>query len=45
MRVAACCDSEPPCILCPLRPENAHRSLKQLRAAGLYANLPKLGFE
>ncbi len=39
LRKLACCASEPPCILCPLLPENAHRSLKELAAAGLKANL------
>ncbi len=44
LRVAACCNSEPPCLLCPLRPENAGRSLRELRNEGLFANLVKLGF-
>lgn len=44
LREAACCRSEPPCPLCPLRPENAGRSLRELRDEGLYANLEKLGF-
>ncbi len=44
LRQAACCDSEPPCLLCPLRPENSRRSLRELRNEGLYANLVKLGF-
>lgn len=35
-RALACCDSEPPCVLCPLREENARRSLKELAQAGLY---------
>ena len=39
LRRLACCDAEPPCILCPLRPENAHRSLRELAAAGLKGNL------
>ncbi len=34
-REAACCHAEPECVLCPLRPENADRNLKQLWAAGL----------
>lgn len=44
LREAACCRSEPECLLCPLRPENGHRSLSELRDAGLYANLERLGF-
>lgn len=39
MRRLACCASEPECVLCPLSPENAHRSLKELAEAGLRANL------
>ncbi|MEA3190247.1 MAG: hypothetical protein QOD77_829 [Thermoplasmata archaeon] len=39
MRELACCRSEPECVLCPLRPENAGRSLKELALAGLRANL------
>ena len=34
-REAACCRAEPECVLCPLRSENAERSLAQLKAAGL----------
>ncbi|HLF15877.1 MAG TPA: hypothetical protein VI796_00360 [Candidatus Thermoplasmatota archaeon] len=34
-RQAACCRSEPECVLCPLLPANAHRSLEELWAAGL----------
>lgn len=44
-RDAACCASEPECVLCPLRPENADSSLQELWRRGLYANLPRLGFE
>jgi hypothetical protein len=36
-REAACCHAEPECVLCPLRPENAARTVAELRAAGLYA--------
>ena len=35
MRRQACCDAEPMCVLCPLRPENANRPLAELWAAGL----------
>lgn len=35
LRRAACCDAEPKCVLCPLRPENARRPLSELWAAGL----------
>jgi len=34
-RRMACCDAEPMCVLCPLRPENAKRPLASLWAAGL----------
>ncbi len=44
LRAEACCASEPECVLCPLRPENADQSLADLWRRGLYANLPKLGF-
>ncbi len=44
LRAEACCASEPECVLCPLRPENADLSLADLWRRGLYANLPKLGF-
>lgn len=43
-RAAACCGSEPECVLCPLDARNAHLSLQQLWDQGLYANLPRLGF-
>lgn len=43
LRKLACCESEPPCVLCPLLPENASRSLKELAAAGLKANLYSAG--
>jgi hypothetical protein len=39
MRQVACCHAEPECVLCPLRPENEGRSLAELAAAGLKANL------
>ena len=39
MRRAACCDAEPMCVLCPLRPENAARPLRDLWAAGLFKRL------
>lgn len=39
LRALSCCKSEPECPLCPLLPQNAHRSLKELAEAGLYANL------
>lgn len=42
LRRLACCQSEPECILCPLLPHNAHRSLKELAEAGLRANLDKV---
>lgn len=45
LREAACCRSEPECLLCPLLPQNAARSLRELRDEGLYANLVSLGFE
>jgi len=35
MRRMACCDSQPRCTTCPVRPENAHRSLKELAQASL----------
>ncbi len=35
MRRAACCDAEPMCVLCPLRPDNANRPLSELWTAGL----------
>ena len=41
-RRMACCDAEPWCVLCPLRPENARLSLAELKAAGLRGNLDKL---
>jgi hypothetical protein len=43
LRRAACCDAEPLCVLCPLRPENAGRSLAELKAAGLRGRLPEIG--
>ena len=43
LRRRACCRSEPECPLCPLAPANAQRSLAELRALGLRANLPELG--
>lgn len=43
LRRAACCDAEPLCVLCPLRPENASRSLADLKAQGLRGRLPELG--
>lgn len=42
-RRAVCCDAEPLCVLCPLRPENAARPLAELRAAGLRARFAELG--
>ncbi len=33
MRRLACCDSEVACLHCPMRPENRHRSLKELAEA------------
>jgi hypothetical protein len=39
LRRLACCQSEPECILCPLLPQNAQRSLRELATAGLRANL------
>lgn len=44
LRRAVCCDAEPMCALCPLRPENAARSLAELRAHGLRARFRELGF-
>lgn len=35
LRRMACCDAEPRCVLCPLRPENARLPLSELWAAGL----------
>lgn len=35
LRLLACCEAEPKCVLCPLRPENARRSLDELWNAGL----------
>lgn len=32
-RRLACCGAEPRCVLCPLRPENRHRGLKELAEA------------
>lgn len=43
MRRAACCAAEPPCVLCPLLPENAGRGLRDLKAAGLRGNLHLVG--
>lgn len=43
LREAACCQSEPECLLCPLLPANAGRSLTELRDAGLYARLHEVG--
>lgn len=43
LRRLACCGSEPECVLCPLLPVNAGRSLKELAEAGLRANLPAAG--
>lgn len=45
MRELACCRSEPECVLCPLRPENAHRSLKELALAGLRGHLREAGVD
>jgi hypothetical protein len=42
LRRLACCDAEPMCVLCPLRPENAHLSLKELAAAGLKGHLDRV---
>ena len=39
LRRRACCGAEPPCVLCPLLPANAHRSLHELVAEGLRGNL------
>jgi hypothetical protein len=38
-REKACCRSEPECVLCPLLPQNELRSLAELKAMGLKANL------
>lgn len=43
LRRAVCCDAEPLCVLCPLRPENSARSLTELKAAGLRARFVELG--
>lgn len=43
LRRAVCCDAEPLCALCPLRPENSARSLADLKAAGLRARFTELG--
>ncbi|MGB0652233.1 MAG: hypothetical protein ACPGQL_03445 [Thermoplasmatota archaeon] len=39
-RRMACCDSRPRCQACPVRPENAHRSLKELTEALLLGEAP-----
>lgn len=43
LRERACCHSEPECPLCPLLPQNAERSLAELKAMGLRANLADVG--
>lgn len=43
LRRQVCCDAEPMCALCPLRPENSRRSLAELKAAGLRARFTELG--
>lgn len=43
LRLRACCGSEPECPLCPLLPQNAHRSLRDLQVMGLRANLHEVG--
>jgi hypothetical protein len=43
LRRAACCEAEPMCALCPLRPENARLALAELKAQGLRGRLPELG--
>jgi hypothetical protein len=45
LRRLACCASEPPCILCPLLPANAGRSLKELALLGLKANLDQVDLD
>lgn len=35
LRRQSCCASEPACPTCPLRPENARKSLRQLAAEAL----------
>lgn len=37
LRRDVCCHAEPECLLCPLRPEQARRSILELEAEGLYA--------
>lgn len=37
LRGSICCHAEPECLLCPLRPENARRTILELEAEGLYA--------
>jgi hypothetical protein len=44
-RRLACCGSEPPCLLCPMLPANATRSLKELAMEGLRANLREAGVD
>lgn len=39
LRRMACCASEPPCVLCPLLPQNEGLSLRELAALGLKANV------
>lgn len=39
LRRLACCASEPPCVLCPLSPQNERLSLRELAALGLKANV------
>ena len=43
LRRAVCCDAEPLCVLCPLRPENASRGLAELKASGLRARFVEMG--
>jgi hypothetical protein len=39
LRKLACCASEPPCVLCPLLPQNEAIPLRDQAALGLKANL------
>jgi adenine-specific DNA glycosylase len=38
-----CCEAEPMCVLCPLRQENAMRSLAELKASGLKGRFAEAG--
>ncbi len=42
LRRDVCCHAEPECLLCPLRPENARRTVLELEAEGLYARGPEV---